>query len=228
MYITRGEIMKKYLKTIILILIFGIIAGVVSTVAIYNYTDNIGENLTVDTLDTKSADCIIVLGAGVYGDRPSLTLAKRLDKAVEIYNLGHTNKIIVSGDHGRKNYDEVNVMRDYLVSKGIEKENIFMDHAGFSTYESMYRARDIFEVKTAIVVTQQLHLRRALYIANELGIDCQGVNADDAIRTVTKVQSVREYPARVKAFLQCEILHSKPKYLGDVIPIYGSGIVTEG
>ncbi len=220
--------MKKFLKRAIFILIFAVVAISLATVIIYNHTDNIGENLTVDISDTKSADCIIVLGAGVYGDRPSPTLAKRLDKALEIYNLGHTKKIIVSGDHGRKNYDEVNVMRDYLVSKGVEKENIFMDHAGFSTYDSMYRARDIFGVKTAIIVTQQLHLRRALYIANELGINCQGVDADDAIATVTKVQSVREYPARVKAYLQCEILRSKPKYLGEAIPIYGSGLVTEG
>ena len=157
-----------------------------------------------------------------------MALAKRLDKALEIYNLGHTSKIIVSGDHGQENYDEVNVMRDYLIKRGVDKENIFMDHAGFSTYDSMYRARDVFEVKSVIVVTQQLHLRRALYIADSLGIDCVGVEADNANAVSTRMQSIREYPARVKAYLQCVILKSKPKFLGEPIPVSGSGIATEG
>lgn len=220
--------MKKFIKRAVRILLLGIIAAIVFTVVIYNYTDNIGKNLTVSIEDTKEADCIIVLGAGVVGNTPSWSLANRLDKALEAYNLGHTQKIIVSGDHGRSNYDEVNVMRDYLVKRGVPKENIFMDHAGFSTYESMYRARDIFKVESAIVVTQKLHLRRALYIGDMMGISCQGVEAKNSTSKVTLVQSFREYPARVKAYLDCEILHSKPTYLGDEIPITGNGTATEG
>ncbi len=220
--------MKKIVKRTIWFLILATITAIIVTVIIYNYTDKIGESLTVEVEETKTADCILVLGAGVVGDAPSWSLANRLDKALEVYNLGHTNKIIVSGDHGQSNYDEVNVMRNYLVERGVPKENIFMDHAGFSTYESIYRARDVFKVESAIVVTQKLHLRRALYIGEKSGIDCTGVEAKNSTTSATAVQAVREYPARMKAYLQCEIFHSKPKYLGDEIPITGSGIATEG
>ena len=219
--------MKKILKKSVRIVVLGIIAAICFTVIIYNHTDEIGKQLTVTMEETKEADCIIVLGAGIVGGRPSISLANRLDKAIEVYNLGHTKKILVSGDHGESNYDEVNVMRNYLLEKGIPKEDIFMDHAGFSTYDSMHRARSVFKVSKAIVVTQALHLRRALYIGDKMGIDVMGVEAVNSTLKSTAFQSIREYPARVKAYLQCEILHSKPKYLGDVIPITGSGTVTE-
>lgn len=219
--------MKKIIKRSARFLILAIVAIIAFTVSTYNYTDKIGENLTVLLEETKEADCIIVLGAGIVGNKPSISLANRLDKAIEVYNLGHTKKILVSGDHGQSNYDEVNVMRNYLLEKEIPEENIFMDHAGFSTYDSMYRARSVFKVTSAIVVTQKLHLRRALYIGDKMGIKVAGVEAENSTVASTTLQSIREYPARVKAFLQCEILHSKPKYLGDVIPITGSGTVTE-
>ena len=219
--------MKKILKKSVRIVVLGIIAAICFTVIIYNHTDEIGKQLTVTMEETKEADCIIVLGAGIVGGRPSISLANRLDKAIEVYNLGHTKKILVSGDHGESNYDEVNVMRNYLLEKGTPKEDIFMDHAGFSTYDSMHRARSVFKVSKAIVVTQALHLRRALYIGDKMGIDVMGVEAVNSTLKSTAFQSIREYPARVKAYLQCEILHSKPKYLGDVIPITGSGTVTE-
>lgn len=220
--------MWKKFKRIVFFLIFAFIILCTAMAVIYNYTDRIGKSMTISAEDTEKADCIIVLGAGVYGDSPSMTLAKRLDKALEIYKMGHTDKIIVSGDHGHTNYNEVGVMRDYLLKNGVPKENIFMDHAGFSTYETMYRARDVFQVESAIIVTQRLHLCRALFIADSLGIAAFGVEAENSTSASTKIQQIREYPARVKAFLDCKILHSKPKYLGDVIPITGSGIATEG
>lgn len=219
--------MKKLIKKTVRFLILAVIAVIAFTVSTYNYTDKIGEKLTVTMEETKEADCIIVLGAGIVGDRPSISLANRLDKAIEVYNLGHTKKILVTGDHGQSDYDEVNVMRNYLLEKGIPKEDIFMDHAGFSTFDSMHRARSVFKAQSAIVVTQKLHLRRALYIGDKLGIKVVGVEAANSTAKSTAVQSIREYPARVKAFLQCEILHSKPRFLGEAIPITGSGVVTE-
>lgn len=219
--------MKKIKKRIVRVLIFGLIASILFTILIYNHTDKIGIQLTVPIEETGEADCIIVLGAGIVGNRPSLSLANRLDKAIEVYSLGHTKKILVSGDHGDSEYDEVNVMRNYLLEKGIPKDDIFMDHAGFSTYDSMYRARNIFNVDTAIVVTQALHLRRALYIGDKMGMRVEGVEAEKSTAKSTAVQSIREYPARVKAFLQCEVLRSKSKLLGDTIPITGSGTITE-
>lgn len=220
--------MKKFRKKVAIFLILSFVILCTATMAIYNYTDKIGKDLTISSEETEEADCIIVLGAGVYGDSPSLTLKKRLDKALEIYQMEHTKKIMVSGDHGQKNYNEVGVMRDYLMKNGVPKETIFMDHAGFSTYETMYRARDVFQVKSAIIVTQRLHLRRALLIADSLGIDVLGVEAENSTSASTKIQQVREYPARVKAFIECKILHPKPKYLGEIIPIFGNGIATEG
>ena len=218
----------KLLKRIIaaLLVLAAIIAA--GTLIIYRQTEKIGIRDTVSAADTDDADCIIVLGAGVIGGKASLSLARRLDKALEIYNLGKIDRIIVSGDHGRKDYDEVNVMRDYLTERGVPIENIFMDHAGFSTYDSIYRARDVFLVQKAVIVTQRLHLRRALYIADALGVKCVGVEAQNSTAASTRIQEIREFPARVKAFLQCYVLHSKPKYLGETIPVSGSGLLTEG
>ena len=123
--------MKKIIKKSIRFLILTIIAIIAFTVSTYNYTDRIGERLTVTIDKTQTADCIIVLGAGIVAGRPSISLANRLDKAIEVYNLGHTKKILVSGDHGQSDYDEVNVMRNYLLEKGIPKEDILWTTQGF-------------------------------------------------------------------------------------------------
>lgn len=218
----------KIIKRLFLAFLVLVVIIAASTLIIYHVTERIGARLSVSVEDAGEADCIIVPGAGIINGRPSLSLALRLEKALEVYNLGKIDRIIVSGDHGRKDYDEVNIMRDYLTERGVPKENIFMDHAGFSTYDTIYRARDVFMVEKAVIVTQRLHLRRALYIADALGVDCTGVEAKNSTAASTMIQEVREYPARVKAFLQCYILHSKPKYLGDAIPVSGSGLVTEG
>ncbi len=220
--------MKRIIKILIIISAVCAIFGLSATILIYNYIEKIGEERTVCTEEIAEADCIIVLGAGVRGNTPSMALKYRLDKAFELYQNSKIQKIIVSGDHSKENYDEVNVMRDYLAKCGIPLENIFMDHAGFSTYESLYRARDIFGIKRALIVTQELHLSRALYIAKSLGLECQGVAAENSTAASTLKQNIREYPARAKAFLQCEIFRPKPTYLGEAIPISGSGIVTEG
>ena len=131
-----------------------------------------------DYTNLKDIDCILVLGAGVWGNSPSPMLEDRLLEGIKLYKNGVANKIIMTGDHGRKEYDEVNVMKSFAIDKGVPSEDIFMDHAGFSTYESIYRARDIFEAKKVIVVTQKYHLYRALYIANQLGIEAYGVGSD--------------------------------------------------
>ena len=110
------------------------------------------------SLDDKGYDCIIVLGCGVWGDRPTTLLSDRLDAAIALYKAGVAPKLLMSGDHGRRNYDEVNVTRQYALNKGVPSEDIFMDHAGFSTYETMYRAQDIFGITKAVVVTQEYHL----------------------------------------------------------------------
>ncbi len=171
-------------------------------------------------------DCIIVLGAGVRPDgTPSDMLLDRLKTGVLAYNSGVSSKIIMSGDHGRKDYDEVNTMKNYALNNGIASVDVFMDHAGFSTYDSMYRARDIFDVKKAVVVTQKYHLYRALYLAESMGIDCIGLSADLNKYRNQESRELREIVARSKDFLS-SIFKPKPKYLGDKISVFGDGNVT--
>ena len=119
---------------------------------------------------SESHDCIIVLGAGLWDDKPSPMLKDRLEKGISLYKAGAAPKLLMSGDHGRTGYNEVQVMKQYAIDAGVPSEDIFMDHAGFSTYESMIRARDIFGVTSPIVVTQKYHLYRAVYIGKSLGI----------------------------------------------------------
>lgn len=172
-------------------------------------------------------DAIIVLGCRVNGDSPSLMLAKRLDKGIDVYNKLHT-KIILTGDHGQNKYDEVNVMRDYLISSNIDSSDIFLDHAGFNTYDSIYRAKYVFEAKKVIIVTQEYHMYRALYLANSLDLEVVGVIADDIPQKGIMLKNeVREILSRDKNFF-LGIFKPKSKYLGEVIPLNQDGIVTSG
>ena len=170
-------------------------------------------------------DCIVVLGAGIWGNKPSPLLQDRLDTAISLYENNVSSKIIMTGDHGRKNYDEVNIMKDYAIKKGIKSENIFMDHAGFSTYESIYRTKEIFKAKKVVIVTQKYHLYRALYIANKLGLEAYGVNSDPRRYSGASYRELREVLARNKDFFKC-IIKPKPTYLGEVIPVSGNGNIT--
>lgn len=173
-------------------------------------------------------DCILVLGCGVSDDgKPHLLLRDRLDCGIGLYENGAGRRLLMSGDHGRKDYDEVNAMKDYAMEAGIEADMIFMDHAGFSTYESMYRARDVFEVKNVVIVTQRYHLYRALYIAEALGLNAYGVACDKGEYNGQIWLDAREMLARNKDLLYC-IVKPLPTYLGPVIPISGSGELTEG
>ena len=169
--------MKKLLKygIIVIIIIAIIVFGINLYVKISTNKQIIKEN---DYTELSDVDCIIILGAGIWGDKPSPMLEDRLLEGIKLYQNSVSEKIIMSGDHGRKEYDEVNIMKNYAIEKGIPSENIFMDHAGFSTYESIYRAKDIFEAKKVVIVTQEYHLYRALYIANQLGLEAYGVGAD--------------------------------------------------
>lgn len=170
-------------------------------------------------------DCIIILGAGIWGDKPSPMLEDRLQEGIKLYQNNVSDKIIMSGDHGREEYDEVNIMKKYAIENGVPSENIFMDHAGFSTYESIYRAKDIFKAKKVVIVTQKYHLYRALYIANQLGLEAYGVGADPRQYVGATYRELREIIARNKDFIKC-ILKPEPTYLGDTIPVSGNGDIT--
>ncbi|MBO4538158.1 MAG: YdcF family protein [Erysipelotrichaceae bacterium] len=178
-----------------------------------------------DSLSASGYDCIIVLGCGVWGSTPTPLLSDRLDAAIELYRNGVAPKILMSGDHGQKNYDEVTVMRNYALSHDVASEDIFLDHAGFSTYETMYRAAEVFGVRKAMVVTQKYHLYRALYDARALGIEADGAIATGHVFMSQLYWDLREAAARVKDFLWC-IFKPLPTYLGGKIDITGNGEVT--
>ena len=179
--------------------------------------------------DLPVVDAILVLGAYVHPDgQTSSMLTDRLTVGYELYEQGKAPKILVSGDHGQKDYDEVNVMKNFLKKKGVPAEDIFMDHAGFSTYESVYRAREIFQVKKVIIVTQDYHLKRAVFTARALGLEAYGMPTDrhDYGQAMT-MYKLREIAARNKDFLWAGILKPEPTFLGDVIPITGDGGATD-
>lgn len=216
--------MKKVIQYIsILIIILIIIVFSINYYVILTTKDQI---ITKNNYqDIQDIDCILILGAGIRGDKPSAMLEDRLKYGIEAYNEGLAPKIIMSGDHGREDYDEVNLMKEYAINQGIPSENIFMDHAGFSTYESIYRAKEIFEAKRVVIVTQEYHLYRALYIANQLGLKAYGIGADPRKYSSQLYRDIREILARNKDFVKA-ILKPEPTYLGESIPVSGNGNLT--
>ena len=178
------------------------------------------------TIELEGVDCILVLGARVMpGGAPSHMLEDRCKRAVALFEAGAAPVILMSGDHGQIEYDEVTAMKQYAVDCGVPSSAVFMDHAGFSTYDSMYRARDVFQAKKIIIVTQRYHLFRALYIARRLGLEAYGVSCDYRPYATQTQNSLRELLARCKDFLFC-IFKPSPKYLGYPIPLTLDGDLT--
>ena len=220
--------MKRKLKKILMIFIILIVAVSIIVFSINAYVKISTKNRIIkdnDYSNLENVDCVIVLGAGVWGENPSPMLEDRLLEGIKLYENNVAPKIIMTGDHGRKEYDEVNVMKKFAMDKGVPSEDIFMDHAGFSTYESLYRAKEIFEADKVIIVTQEYHLYRALYIAGELGIEAYGAASDPRQYVGATYREIREILARNKDFVKC-IFKPKPTYLGEVIPVFGDGNVT--
>lgn len=179
-----------------------------------------------DATELSDIDCILVLGCGVRDDgTPSHMLEDRLRRGVELYKAGVAPKLLMSGDHGRTNYDEVNTMKQYAINAGVPSEDIHMDHAGFSTYESMYRARDIFCAEKILIVTQEYHLYRAIYAARALGLEAYGVACDYRDYSGQLYRDIREILARDKDFFT-GIFRPKPTYGGETIPVFGNGDLT--
>ncbi|MDE6953530.1 MAG: YdcF family protein [Erysipelotrichales bacterium] len=175
--------------------------------------------------DIENADCILVLGAGVRNEKPTPMLNDRLEEAIKLYKNGKAPKIIMSGDHSQEDYDEVNVMKKFAIERGVPSSDIFMDHAGLSTYESLYRAKEIFQVKKVIIVTQDYHLYRSLFIANQLNMEAVGYPSNPRYYKGQIMREIREIVARCKDFL-ISFIQPKPTHLGETIPIWGDGNIT--
>ena len=215
-------------RAIIIILGCGVLGALLLMLINYYIKASVKDNILSqeEVIALEDIDCILVLGAGVWSEnRPSAMLEDRLWEGISLYQNKVSNRLLMSGDHGRKTYDEVNVMKSFAVQNGIPSADIFMDHAGFSTYESLYRARDIFEADKLVIVTQGYHLYRALYIADCLGIEAYGVASDPREYAGQRTRELREILARAKDYIYC-LFQPKPTYLGDSIPVSGNGDIT--
>lgn len=218
------KIVKRFIAVIIAV-------AIVASAAVFGINYYVKASASKYILDIDKTgggyDCILILGCKVNGDNPSLMLRDRLSQGVELYGIA-SNKLLMTGDHGRDGYDEVGVMKAFAEDMGIPSENIFEDHAGFSTYESMYRAKEIFKAKKILIVTQEYHLYRAIYDARALGLDAYGVVAEPSMHYGGQTyRDIREVLARNKDFI-FSIFKPEPTYLGEAIPISGNGDATQG
>lgn len=228
----KPQVRKKHrggwLKWVLIISLLLMAAGLAAVLGINAHVKHrVAERiLTSEEAALQDTDCVLVLGCLVKSSgEPSHMLEDRLRRAVELYQAGAAGKLLMTGDHGRKDYNEVEAMKQYAIEQGIASEDVFMDHAGFSTYESIYRAKEIFAAKKIIIVTQEYHLYRALYIAEELGLEAYGVSSDYRTYYNQTMRDAREVLARVKDFFYVW-LQPEPTYLGEQIPISGNGDAT--
>jgi SanA protein len=210
--------MRRFLN----ILVFGVLLAVVAILTLQLHVKRTSrEAIKTDVAQLEKAYTGIVLGASIKPDKSlSLILQDRVDAALLAYKNKKIKKFLLSGDHGKKNYDEVNAMKNYLNNKGVSDEDIFLDHAGFDTYETMYRARDVFKVTDAIVFTQKFHLPRAIYLGKNMGLKLQGFVADQHEYPSNTRFARREWLANIKAWMELNIENS-PIYSGKVTPITG-------
>lgn len=209
-----------------------VLSVVVFVVVVFTVTNVItilgtkGSIVTKQEAQTYNADAVVVLGASVLADgTPSTILQDRLDDGIALYFAGAAPKIIMSGDNGTASYNEVKAMKAYAIAKGVPSEDIFCDHAGFSTYESMYRAKYVFGCQRIVVATQTYHLYRALWSAKSLGMQAIGVASDYNDYQKQLQYDIREFPARTKDFFQA-LLRLPSTYVGDPISLNQSGDVT--
>lgn len=177
----------------------------------------------VSGLDGVTNDCIVVLGCAVYSDGTlSDMLRERLDKAVELYFAGAAPKILVTGDHSGEYYNEVNPMKEYAVSKGVPAKDVYVDHYGVNTYDSIWRAANTFGLEKIVIVSQKYHLYRSVYCAEYLGMNAYGVAADTKVFPHQFNREVRELISRTKIFVN-RFLKPEAKYYGDSINMDESG-----
>lgn len=210
-------------------MVVAVALAIVAVFAVTNVVTIVGSKgsiVSADEASISSADAIVVLGASVFADgTPSGILQDRLDDGVALYFAGVAPKLIMSGDNGTESYNEVRVMKQYAIAQGVPSEDIFCDHAGFSTYESMYRAKYVFGCQRIVVATQTYHLYRALWSAKSLGMQATGVPSDYHEYQKQLQYDIREVPARTKDFFKA-LFRMPSTYVGDAISLDQDGDVT--
>jgi vancomycin permeability regulator SanA len=171
--------------------------------------------------DVTPREVALVFGAGVSATGElSAPLADRVGVAAELYHGGKVRKLLMSGDNSRRTYDEVTAMKEHAVALGVPPQDVVLDYAGFRTYDSCYRARAIFDVHSAVLVTQRFHMARAIYTCSGLGVDAVGVAADRQRYRRARWYAVREALARARAYVQVRITRPRPHFLGPKVPLF--------
>lgn len=214
--------MRKY-RLLILITLPLFAAGFAVMVSLGVRAAGAAGLVSPDSID-KPFPVAIVPGAAVWGRWTlSHVLEDRVLVAIRLYRAGRVKKLLFSGRHDREDYDEVNAMRRYAMERGVPAADIFLDHAGFTTYQTLYRARAVFRVERALIVSQRYHLYRALYIAGALGIAAKGVASD--LRPYVNIDwyRLRDFFARIKAWFQAGVFRPLPDHLGRPHPVTGDG-----
>ncbi|PLX28764.1 hypothetical protein C0581_00985, partial [Candidatus Parcubacteria bacterium] len=179
--------------------------------------DDYASDIYRGVADVPTSDVALIFGAGVRPDgRLTDTLRDRVLTGVELYKEERVDKLVMTGDNGREEYDEVSAMKEFAIEKGVLDEDIVLDYAGFRTYDSCYRARDVFGLDEydVVAVSQEFHLPRILYTCGNFDIKIAGLIADKNTYVYAQLWQGREFLARFKAWIDVEIFRSKPKYLG--------------
>lgn len=212
-----------------ILLVFGMSGFVTMTTSKYIVGMDRGDGVdpaAIEACREIDPQCILVLGCAVWeNNEPSPMLRERLDTAIALYRQGVAPKLLLSGDNSEKYYSEPDCMLAYTLKQGVPPEDIFLDFAGFSTYDSIYRAKSVFRADRMIVVTQKYHLFRALKISGDLGITARGVASNQEKHEGRYFREAREVLARCKDLVKGK-MKPEPTFLGDEIPVDGDGTVT--
>ena len=209
--------MKKYFK----IFLCAAIIGLAAILSVNYYVKSSTKKYIHYSLKRfPKNDVGIIFGAGINGDQPSKYLKDRLDAGILLWKAKRINKILLSGDNGREEYDELTVMKNYCFNHGVDTTKIFIDYAGFDTYSTMYRAKHIFKIKKATLISQEYHLNRAVYIGNKLGIKSVGYSANKGKYLGYNYVRFREYGSIFKSFFDV-LRNRQPRFLGGEINING-------
>jgi len=209
--------LKKYLKIVLYLAIIGLVAIVSVN---YYVKSSTKKHIYYSLKKFPKNDVGIIFGAGINGDQPGKYLKDRLDAGILLYKSNRINKILLSGDNGREEYDELTVMKNYCFNHGVDTTKIFIDYAGFDTYSTLYRAKHIFNIKKATLISQEYHLNRAIYIGQKLGIKSVGYSANSGEYLGYKYVTFREYGSVFKSFFDV-LRNRKPHFLGHPIDING-------
>lgn len=223
--------LNKYIRAFVYFCVWAVLASLLAVLLCNAHVIGSADDYIIDFSEAEKlgdVDCIIVLGAGVNRDGSmSSVLHQRVSAGSKLYYAGVSDRLLLSGDHSRKDYNEVGVMKAYMTEKGIPESVVFTDHAGFDTYDTMYRARDIFKAKKVLIVTQDFHVSRAVYIARSLGLEAYGYACDGKNTFAGFRNEGRETVARAKYVLN-SMFKPQPKYLGEEIPIWGDASASNG